>query len=127
MTMTAWRVPLSSGIPLTQEPTPQLQHIRDHLRGALGRSTILESSLDEHMAVVRFLTEPMAFDEIAEKLGEGWTERMVETRYVNVCNALCLGSFMQRGRGGGGSSIQLRSRIALTRQVYGIDRCWCDF
>lgn len=122
MTMQAWRTAPPSPIPLTHEPTPQLQHIRDHLRGSVGRLT--EDSLDEYMVVVGLLCQPITLDTIAERMGEGWTRRMVETRWLNIADVLCL---ITAKRMKSGTQDYAIYRLGLARYVYGLTRCWCEF
>ena len=123
--MTAWREPVAPPTPLRQEPTRELQHIRDHLRGSLrtyAQDPDIEGKLDDLMAVVGVMCLPVTMDEAASRLGPGWTRRHIETRMERILDVLMLDQGGRRQTTG-----YAVTRVGLVRRVLGVDRCWCDF
>jgi hypothetical protein len=126
--------PKHDPIPLRTEETPQLQHIRDHLRGS--QRGLNETDLDEYMHIVRLLCEPRTLESIADslegvpKLGghrdsPNWTRRMIETRWYNIAEVLLMTPGDKKTSKG--FSDYGAQRIGLVLQVYGLKPCWCDF
>ena len=62
------------------------------------------------------LLQPLTLDEIAARLGAGWTRRMIETAFHRIRNAIGLTSTPGR---------QTIDRIALVRVSARLDECWC--
>jgi hypothetical protein len=124
VTMQSWRSGPPSSIPLVQEPTPQRQHIRDHLRGSIRR--LSEDDLDEYMLVVEYLCEPMSFAEISKAINPDGTSRRVETRWDVLVEVMCLSGFGSQSNSTSSGENASR-RIRLVRYVFGIDKCWCEF
>lgn len=133
MTAVAWN-PKPDIVPLRTEATPQLQHIRDHLRGS--QRGLTEADLDEYMRIVTMLCEPRTLESIAEELGQrrslegrsdnpAWTRRMVEVRWYNIAEVLLMTPGDKKSSKG--FTDYGAHRIALVLQVYGHRRCWCDF
>lgn len=83
-------------------PESRLEHVRNHLR-------------PQDRAYLDLLLEAMTLDEIARRLGPGWTRSRVEYVWHNVRDSMGLE----------GKSRQSLSRLALLRVTIGRDPCFC--
>lgn len=130
MTMQSWQQAPATLPPLRQEPTYQLQHIRDHLRGMLTASdagyadAVIETMLDRYMTLVDKLVMPVTVDVVGTKMqaeGQWFTENESVVRALDRISDVLL---LPRPAGVHSRTI---ARMGLLRRVYGIDPCWCEF
>lgn len=89
---------------------PRIGHIRAHLRAGYTRSR------ERNLAVLDWLLEPLTLDEVAERLGPGYTRRMVELSFEYILRTMPLDA---------PATAPLR-RLAILRIAAGLDPCWCE-
>lgn len=113
---------------------PRYEHVREHIASRRAKARVphrhvfpsgvvreyneraprlLDNS--QLLAVYPLLMEPLTQQEIAERLGPGWTQRMV---------AYAWGAIAQMA-GWETGSFDSAHRLRLLRIVAGIDPCWC--
>lgn len=93
---------VASGQPLNVR---RADHVRKHLR-------IEDRLLIDHLLL------PITLDEVAMRLGAGWTRRMVEGSWLHIRSDLGLAS----GHPGNNTGLE---RITLIRIVAGMQACFC--
>jgi len=78
-----------------------------HIAGHLG-----PHSQDTRLALLPLLVTPLTLDQVAERMGPGWTRRCVEYHWHTMRDQLGLAGRL--------------ARLALYRQLLGADDCWCE-
>lgn len=81
---------------------PAVDHLRQHLN-------------EEQATVLDWLVLPLTLEDVAERLGPGYTRRWVEYRYHAILERF------------GIEHRNAAARVALLRLYYGLEPCWCYF